>query len=50
MCRGVVAGLARLGGVLVAGLGVDPLVLDHVLEGAVHQAAHTPLVTLQSLR
>ena len=38
--------LAVLGGVGVAGLGVNPLVGDHILECMVHQTAHTSEIAL----
>ena len=39
--------LAVLGGVGVAGLSVNPLVCDHILECMVHQTAHTSEIALR---
>lgn len=49
LVAGVVAARERtLGLVRVARLGVDSLVLDHVLEGSVHLTALTTLVAIRS--
>lgn len=39
---------AILGGVWVAGLCINPLVGDHILEGIVHQTSETPVIALRA--
>ena len=41
-----VGSLTCLGRVWVGGLGVDALVVFHILEGKVHQTSSTPMVAL----